>query len=108
MRAEPPMHQVEVTPIPLPEGTAIGFRVELPGTRLLAISTGKGYIMCGALDVELLNTRLAARKVVAGRSLGVRSFADLLEFPLTDVTDEARALGIVPGMPGRSALARMF
>lgn len=108
MQGEVPVHQVEVRPIPLPEGTAIGFRVELPSTHLIAISTGKGYIMCGALDVDLLNTALAERRIVAGRSLGVRSFEDLLELPLTDVTDAARALGVVPGLKGREALARMF
>lgn len=102
------LHQVEVCPICLDGKVALGFRVELPKTRLLAISTGKGYIMCGALDVALLDARLADRRVVAGRALGVRTFADLLERPLADVTAAARALGVEPGMTGRDALLRMF
>lgn len=102
------LHQVEVRPIAVGERTALGFRVELPQTHLIAISTDKGYIMCGALDVALLDERLADRRVVAGRALGVRSFADLLERPLTDVTAAAHALGVAPGMSGRDALLRMF
>lgn len=102
------LHQVEVRPIALGDRLAVGFRVELPGTHLIAISTGTGYIMCGALDVALLDERLAHRRVVAGRALGVRSFADLLERPLADVTAAARALGVIPGITGREALLRMF
>lgn len=106
--AAPALHSVEVVPIPIGERTALGFCVELPRTRLLAISTGQGYIMCGALDVELLDTRLAARRVVAGRALGVRTLSELLERPLADVTAAARERGVQPGMAGRDALALMF
>lgn len=106
--ADAPLHQVEVVPIPIGDRLAVGFRVELPKTRLVAISTGKGYIMCGALDVSVLDTRLADRRVVAGRAFGVRTFQDLLAKPLAEVTAAARALGVEPGMTGQEALACMF
>lgn len=102
------MPAIEVRPIPVGDRIAIGIQLELPKTRLVAISTGKGYVMCGALDVELLNTRLAERGIVAGRALGVRDFTDLLERPLVDVTDAALVLGVRPGMSGRAALDKMF
>lgn len=95
---------VEVTPIDVDGRTAIGVRVELPRTRLIAIATPAGYLMCGALDVALLDDRLGTRQIVAGRALGVRSFTDLLEQPLESVTRAARALGLAPGMKGREAL----
>lgn len=98
---------VSMTPIQVDGVQATAVTVQLPKTSLIAITTAVGYIMCGALDVELLNTRLADREIVAGRAVGVRSVADLLEASLTDITDAARALGIVPGMKGRDAIRLM-
>jgi len=99
---------VSITPFEIDGRTAIGVSVELPKTRLLSISTDKGYIMCGALDVHLLNTRLAAREILAGRALGVRTLEELLEAPLADVTDAAVRAGITVGMSGRDALRKLF
>lgn len=98
---------VTLSPLSLDDTTVTAVTVELPGTRLVAIEAKRGYIMCGALDIEVLNTRLAARKVVAGRAFGIRSPDDLLAAPLVDVTDAARELGIAPGMTGREALRLM-
>lgn len=98
---------MEVRPIELQGRIVIGVSVQLPKTTLLAIATDRGYIMCGALDVALLNEKLGERRIIAGRATGVRSLDDLLEAPLESVTHEAEKLGIVPGMKGREALARM-
>ncbi|HEY8552571.1 MAG TPA: DUF1805 domain-containing protein [Thermaerobacter sp.] len=83
-------------------------KVELPKTRLVAIATPAGYIMCGALDVRLLDELLGERRIVAGRALGVRDFDDLLSRPLESVTRAAEHLGIRPGMTGRQALERLL
>jgi len=99
---------VSLVPFEIDGKMAIGVSVELPKTRLLAISTDKGYIMCGALDVHLLNTRLAAREILAGRALGVRTLEELLDAPLADVTDAALQVGISVGMTGRDALRHLF
>jgi uncharacterized protein YunC (DUF1805 family) len=98
---------VSVTPMEIDGVLATAITVLLPKTTLIAITTKRGYIMCGALDVDLLNTRLADRGIVAGRALGVRSVDELLEAPLADVTDAARSLGIEPGMKGRHAIQVM-
>lgn len=86
---------------------ATAITVELPKTSLVIVTTDRGYIMCGALDVDLLNTRLAERGIIAGRALGVKSIEQLLDAPLADVTEAARVLGIYPGMNGREAISRM-
>jgi len=99
---------VTVKPIEIEGHTVIGVHVELPKTNLIAIKTEKGYIMCGALDVALLNEKLADRGIIAGRAVGVRSLDDLLHFPLESVTTKAEELGIVPGMTGREALLKML
>ncbi len=82
--------------------------VFLPKTTLLTISNDKGYIMCGALDVGLLNNRLADRKIVAGRAVGVKTIEDLLYAPLESITYEAEKLGIKKGMIGEDALLKMI
>lgn len=98
---------VSLRPVELDGLIALAITVELPKTNLVILTTAKGYIMCGALDVDLLNTRLAERRIIAGRALGVKSVEQLLDAPLADVTDAAREMGILPGMPGREALRLM-
>jgi uncharacterized protein YunC (DUF1805 family) len=95
---------VQLTPVPLDGGMAVGITVELPRTTLVIVAGTKGYIMCGALDVALLDSpRLAPRGIAAGRALGVRSVPELLAAPLDQVTAAARALGLREGMAGRDA-----
>ena len=81
--------------------------VKLPKTTLLTVSNEKGYIMCGALDVGLLNSRLADRKIIAGRAVGVKTIEELLQAPLESVTLEAEQLGITAGIIGKEALLKM-
>ncbi|GIP36221.1 YunC family protein [Paenibacillus sp. J2TS4] len=99
---------MQVKPIDIGGRTALGIEVKLPKTTLLAVTTDKGYIMCGALDVQLLNDKLKDRKIIAGRAVGVRTLEELLEAPLESVTLEAETLGIHSGMKGMDAVAKMM
>ncbi|WP_077327840.1 YunC family protein [Virgibacillus siamensis] len=81
--------------------------VELPKTNLLVISNEIGYIMCGALDVDLLNEVLADRKVIAGRAVGVKTIDQLLHAPLEKITDASGEYGWEPGMIGKDALLKI-
>jgi uncharacterized protein YunC (DUF1805 family) len=99
---------MRMEPLELEGHTALAIEVKLPKTTLLVVTTDKGYIMCGALDVGLLNAKLKDRNIIAGRATGVRTIEELLAAPLESVTYEAEALGIVPGMTGRDAVIRMF
>lgn len=83
-------------------------RVELPKTNLLVISNEVGYIMCAALDVDLLSEKLADREVIAGRAVGVRTIDDLLHAPLEKVTNASREkYGWEAGMIGKDALLKL-
>lgn len=108
VEAERVMGLMRLVPMPLDGVTVLGVEVLLPKTTLLAVSTGNGYIMCGALDVGLLNAKLKDRGIVAGRAVGVRTLEQLMEAPLESVTHAAEALGITPGMIGSEALKRML
>lgn len=83
-------------------------RVELPKTNLLMIANEVGYIMCAALDVDVLNEKLAEREVIAGRAEGVRTIDDLLYAPLKKITHAAaHQYGWEEGMVGKEALLRI-
>lgn len=99
---------IELSPIEINGHTFLAVSVLLPKTTLLAVTSDKGYIMCGALDVGLLNDKLKDRKIIAGRAVGVRTIEQLLYAPLESVTWEAEALGIHQGMIGKDALLKMI
>ncbi len=99
---------IRVEPISIGNRIAIGIEVKLPKTTLLVVTTDKGYIMCGALDVKLLNEKLKSRNIIAGRATGVRTLQELLEAPLESVTDGAEALGVHAGMKGSDAILKMM
>lgn len=98
---------VSVEPVLIDEHTFIASTVRLPKTTLLTVSNEIGYIMCGALDVRLLNEKLQDRGIVAGRAVGVRTIQELIDAPLESITIAAKKLGIQAGMTGREALLQM-
>jgi len=99
---------IQLTPIKIEDHTFNAVTVLLPKTTLLVVMNDKGYIMCGALDVALLNERLLDRKIIAGRAVGVKTIEELLNAPLESITVEAESLGIQKGMIGREALLKML
>jgi uncharacterized protein YunC (DUF1805 family) len=98
---------IELSPIEIDGHMFKAVTVLLPKTTLITVSNDKGYIMCGALDVGLLNEQLQDRKIIAGRAVGVRTVEQLLNAPLESVTLEAEGLGIHKGMLGKDALLKM-
>ena len=98
---------VKVEPLHIEGESFIATAVYLPKTTLLTVNNDVGYIMCGALDVQLLNEKLSDRKIVAGRATGVRTIEELINAPLESVTLQAEKLGIFAGMTGKEALLKM-
>jgi len=82
--------------------------VELPQTRQLTVSTSKGHIAAGNMDLPFLQQRRPERHIIAARMLDVREITDLLAARVYDCTPAVAALGIVARMTGREALERMF
>lgn len=99
---------INVYPIPFDDQIALAISVQLPKTSLVMVTTELGYIMCGALDVGLLNAKLAHRGIVAGRAVGVKTIDELLDAPLESVTLKAQEYGIEVGLPGREAIRKML
>ncbi|KAA0563294.1 YunC family protein [Rossellomorea aquimaris] len=99
---------MNVSPITIQGHTFLAISVELPKTNLLVVTSDIGYIMCGALDVALLNEKLKDRGIIAGRAVGVKTIDQLLDAPLESITYEAENRGITQGMIGRDALLKMI
>jgi uncharacterized protein YunC (DUF1805 family) len=99
---------IDLSPLEIGGHTFLAVTVLLPKTTLLAVSSDKGYIMCGALDVGLLNEKLGDRKIIAARAVGVKTIEQLLNAPLESVTFEAEKLGVYKGMIGKDALLKMI
>ncbi|MBS4213350.1 MULTISPECIES: YunC family protein [Neobacillus] len=99
---------IDLSPIEIDGHTFLAVSVLLPKTTLLAVTSDKGYIMCGALDIGLLNDKLKDRNIIAGRAVGVRTIDQLLNAPLESVTIGAEELGISKGMIGKDALLKMI
>ncbi|MCL6515430.1 DUF1805 domain-containing protein [Alicyclobacillus sp.] len=98
---------VNMHPVRIGDVTAVAIEVRLPKTNLLAVTTGRGYVMCGALDIQLLRDKLADRGIVAARAVGVRTIEELIDGTVESCTQAAEAMGIQPGMPVREAVRRM-
>ncbi|MFC0270909.1 YunC family protein [Metabacillus herbersteinensis] len=98
---------VTMTPIIIEDQQFTAITVALPKTNFMAVTNDKGYIMCGALDVGLLNEKLKDRGIIAGRAVGVRTIEQLLDAPLESVTYEAEKYGITVGTIGRDAMLKM-
>jgi uncharacterized protein YunC (DUF1805 family) len=99
---------VTVLPITIDDRTAIAISVKLPNTNLVMVTTDIGYIMCGALDVGLLNEKLSHRGIIAARAVGVKTIDELLDAPLESTTLKAQEHGIVAGVIGRDAIKMML
>ncbi|WP_397541239.1 YunC family protein [Rossellomorea vietnamensis] len=102
------MTLMNLSPVEIEGHTFLAVSVQLPKTNLLVVTSDKGYIMCGALDVGLLNEKLKDRKIIAGRAVGVKTIQQLIDAPLESVTYEAEEIGITAGMSGREALLKMI
>lgn len=98
---------ITINPIEIEGIIFTAVRVELPKTNLLIVSNEVGYIMCAALDVDVLNEKLKDRNVIAGRAMGVRTIDELLDAPLEKITDASAAFGWETGMSGKEALLKI-
>lgn|SRR5690606_21238135 len=96
---------MEVKPLWVENYPFTAIEVALPKTNLLVITNDIGYVMCGALDVDLINNKLKDRGVIAGRAVGVKTIDDLLHAKLNKVTLEAtEKYGWKEGMDIKDAL----
>ena len=80
--------------ISLEKGEATGYCIDLGKAPLLIIQVKKGYVMCGYLNMN------AANKIgdIAGKVTGVRTFDDMLNADMVEVSENAKLAGLKEGM----------
>ena len=100
---------IKVNCIETKKGKAITIDIEVPKARLLLIRANKGFIMCAALNIRILDELHPERCIVAATVKGVKSIEEMLEKKINEATLEAQKLGINPGeISGREALEKMM
>ncbi len=90
--------------IRLGNGSALGLKFDMGHAPLLVIRAGKGFVMCGYLNMEVAN-KLGD---VAVRVTGVSSFEEVLKAEAVDVSEAAKKIGIKTGMLAEEALLKML
>lgn len=104
IRFEARFKHMLVEQIQLENGCALGLHFELQKYPLLVIRAEKGFLMCGYLNISAAETL----GDMAAKVKGVGSFDDMLKAKVVEATQQAKDLGIEPGMTGKEALERMF
>jgi uncharacterized protein YunC (DUF1805 family) len=93
---------IDVAPLRIDNGTALGLRVELPESPapLVMIIGRIGFVCCGFLNIE------AAEKLGVAAALvsSVKTFNDVLNAEVKDTTSKAQALGMKTGIKGKDAI----
>lgn len=81
--------------------TVTGLKVDLPDSPpLLAIIGKTGFVMCGFLNIEAAEKLNVTAAVVSG----VRTFEDVLNAEIKEVTTKAKEKGVTVGMKGEEAI----
>ena len=86
--------------IPLKKGKATGYCINLGKAPLLIIQAKKGYVMCGYLNMS------AANKIgdIAGKVTGVKTFDDMLNAKVIEISENAARIGLKQGMNAKDFL----
>ena len=79
------------------------YTIELFAAPVFLIKAKFGYVMCGLLDINTANKLGDAAAVVRG----VNSVEEVLAKTVSDISVKALEKGVVKGMTGLEALARM-
>jgi uncharacterized protein YunC (DUF1805 family) len=85
---------METQTISLKKGEATGYCINLGKAPLLIIQAKNGYVMCGYLNMN------AANKIgdIAGKVTGVKTFDDMLDANVVEVSENAKLAGLSQGM----------
>ena len=78
----------------LKKGEATGYCIDLGKAPLLIIQAKKGYVMCGYLNMNTAN-KLGD---IAGKVTGVKTFDDVLNADVVEVSEDAKLAGLKQGM----------
>ena len=86
--------------IKLEKGQVVGYLIELGNAPLIIIQAKQGYVMCGYLNMDTAN-KLGD---IAGKVTGFKSFNDVLNSTIIEVSDNAKKVGLFEGKNAKDFL----
>jgi uncharacterized protein YunC (DUF1805 family) len=86
--------------IKMEKGQVVGYLIELGNAPLIIIQAKQGYVMCGYLNMDTAN-KLGD---IAGKVTGVKSFNDVLNAKIIEVSENAKKVGLFEGMNAKDFL----
>jgi uncharacterized protein YunC (DUF1805 family) len=90
--------------IALENGKAQGYLIDLGNAPLILIRAGSGFVMCGYMNIEIAN-KLGD---IAGKVTGVKSFEDVLNANIVEISENAEKKGLKVGITAREFLNKCF
>jgi len=98
------MRTLKTETINLEKGKARGYSIDLGKAPLLIIQAKRGFVMCGYLNMN------AANKLgdVAGKVTGVKTFIDMLDTYVIEVSENAKQIVLHEGMIVKDFLNALF
>lgn len=90
--------------ITLEKGKLIGYHINLGKAPLLILQAKKGYLMCGYLNMNTAN-KLGD---IAGKVTGVKTYDDMLNATVIEVSENAKNQGLKEGMKGQEFLKKLL
>ena len=91
---------MKMQPIKLEKGKASGIFIDLGKAPLILITAKRGYVMCGYLNMATAN-KLGD---IAGKVTGVKTFDDVLNATIVEVSENAKQNGLKEGMKSKEFL----
>lgn len=88
----------------LENGKSTGYCIDLGNAPFLLIQAKKGYIMCGYLNMTTAN-KLGD---IAGKVTGVKTFEEMLNADVVEVSENAALVGLRQGMQAKDFLNALF
>lgn len=96
-------HVIDVKEIKVKDKLILGIKIDLPGAPLVVLRGEKGFVMCGYLNMNVVN-KLG---VIAVKASGVKSIEDILEKNAEEVSNKALEVGIKCGMKIKEILDKI-
>jgi len=90
--------------VTLEKGQLTGYCINLGKAPLLILQARKGYLMCGYLNMNTAN-KLGD---IAGRVTGVKTYDDMLNASVTEISENAKKEGLCEGMKGHDFLSNLL
>jgi len=98
------MKKMNITQIDIENGKVQGYLIDLGKAPLLILKADRGYLMCGYLNINAANSL----GDIAGRVTSVRTFDDMLNAKVIEISDNSLKIGLHVGVTGREFLNKLL